>query len=384
MEVKQVYTLVNDATRELLGEEQLLQEDLSNVVDLGDTIANRVGYDKYVKTLVNHIGKVIFVNRAYRGGVPSVMMDAWEFGSVVEKISGDLPDATENETWELENGTSYDPNIFYQPTITAKFFNNKTTFEVPVSFTELQVKQSFTNATQLNSFISMIFNNVEKAMTVKVDALIMRTINNLIGETLYDEASGGTYTGRTGVKAINLLYEYNQNFTQTLTASKCLTDANFIRYAVYRIGIVSDRMTKISSLFNIGGKARFTPKDLQHIVLLSDLVNGAKAYLESDTFHDELVRLPQAETVPYFQGSGTNYDFGDITKIDIKTSGGHTITATGILGVIFDRDALGVTNLDRRVTSNYNPKAEFYTNWYKFDAGFFNDLDENFVVFYVA
>lgn len=384
MNVKQIYTLMNDVTSEVLGETGLITEDLTGVVDLGDTIANRVGYDKYVKSLVNHIGKVIFVNRVYKGSAPSVLMDAWEFGSICEKVSGELPNATENETWELTDGASYDPNIFYKPQVSVKFFNNKTTFEIPLSFTELQVKQSFSDATQLNAFLSMLYNDVEKSLTIKIDSLIMRTINNMIGETLHAEVPGGTYTGRTGNKAVNLLYEYNQAFGTSLTANKCLTNKDFIRYAVYKMGVVSSRLTKMSALYNVGGKARFTPVDLQHIVMLSDLRNGARTYLESDTFHDELIKLPNAEDVPYFQGSGTTYAFNDITGIDITTSGGNSITATGILGVIFDRDALGVSNLDRRVTSNYNPKAEFYTNWYKFDAGYFNDLNENFVVFYVA
>jgi len=384
MEVKQVYTLVNSVTEETLGETGLIQEDLQGVVDLGDTIANRLGYDKYVKSLVNHIGKVIFVNRVYRGGVPSVLMDGWEFGSICEKVTAELPDATENESWELTNGSSYDPNIFYQPTVSAKFFNKRVTFEIPMSFTELQVKQSFSSAEQLNAFISMLYNAVEKSLTVKIDGLIMRTINNMIGETLYAEVPGGVYGGRTGVKAINLLYEYNTEFSKTLTANKCLTDKDFIRFAVNKMGIVANRMTKISTLFNVGGKDRFTSPDLLHVVLLSDLKNGADTYLQSGTFHQEYTALPNAEQVPYWQGSGTSYGFNDITKIKIKTSSNHAIETSGILGIMFDRDALGVTNLDRRVTSNYNPKAEFFTNWYKFDAGYFNDLNENFVVFYVA
>lgn len=387
MEVKQIHTLVNTATNEALGVENILTEDLSNVVDIGEQIFNANAVDRYVKALVNHIGRVIFVDRAYRGGVPSVLMDGWEFGSVLEKITADLPTAIENESWELENGASYDPNIFYAPKVSAKFFNKKVTFEVPMSFTELQVKQSFSNLQQLNGFLSMLYNAVDKSLTVKMDSLVMRTINNMIGETIHDEYPSADYTTKTGVRAINLLKMYNDTFTDnTITKNDVLTSPDFIRFASLTMRNYVKRLSKMSTLFNVGGKERFTPSELLHVVLLSDFESSAEVYLYDGNgqFKDDNIRLPRAESVPYWQGSGLNYEFDEISKIDIKTSSNDVVTIDGILGVMFDRDALGVTNLDRRVTSNYNPKAEFFTNWYKFDAGYFNDLNENFVVFFVA
>ena len=384
MKVSQIYELMNSVTKEVLGEEAVVNEDLSNVVDIGTALFNASAIDAYVKSLVNHIGKVIFVNRPYSGSVPSVLMDGWEFGSVLEKISADIPEATENESWELENGTSYDPNIFYKPSVTAKFFNSKVTFEVPMSFTEKQVKQSFSSAEQLNGFLSMLYNAVDKSMTIKIDSLVMRTINNMIAETIYADYQGASTSTKSGVRAVNLLKLYNDKFSTSLTAEAAITDPAFVRFASYTLGLYSDRLSKISTLFNVEGKERFTSADYLHVVLLSDFAKAADAYLQSDTYHNEFTKLPNAETVPYWQASGTGYDFDSVSKIDVKTASNNTVSQTGILGVMFDRDALGVTNLDRRVTTNYNPKAEFYSNWYKFDAGYFNDLSENFVVFFVA
>lgn len=384
MEVKQIYQIMNNVTGEILGESAVVSEDLTNIVDIGTAIFNANAVDNYVKSLVNHIGRVIFVNRPYSGNVPSVLMDSWEYGSVLEKINAELPDATENESWELASGTSYDPNVFYKPVVAAKFFNKRVTFEIPMSFTERQVKESFSNAEQLNGFLSMLYNAIDKAMTVKVDALVMRTINNMIGETLHADFAEGTYNSASGVKAVNLLYLYNQRYGTSLTAEKAITEPEFIRFASYEMGVYMSRMSKISTLFNIGGKDRFTPSDMLHVVLLADFKKAANVFLQSDVFHDSFTELPNADVVPYWQGSGTGYSFADISKVKIKTASGATIDAGGILGVMFDRDALGVTNLDRRVTTNYNPKAEFYNNWYKFDAGYFNDTNENFVVFFVA
>lgn len=384
MVLTQIYNIMNTVTREILGDSVIVNEDLSNIVDVGTAIFNASAIDNYVKSLVNHIGRVIFVNRPYSGNVPSVLMDGWEYGSVLEKISAELPDATENESWELTDGTSYDPNVFYKPAVSAKFFNKRVTFEIPMSFTERQVKESFSNAEQLNGFLSMLYNAVDKSMTVKIDALVMRTINNMIGETVVADYSGGNYDESSGVKAVNLLYLYNQRYGTSLTAENAITEPEFIRFASYEMGVYMSRMSKISNLFNIGGKDRFTPSDMLHVVMLADFKKAANVFLQSDVFHDSFTELPNADVVPYWQGSGTGYDFDDISALNIKTATGSTVEISGILGVMFDRDALGVTNLDRRVTTNYNPKAEFYNNWYKFDAGYFNDTNENFVVFFVA
>lgn len=377
MEVKQVYNIVNSVTRSLIGETEVVNEDLSNIVDIGNTIENVAGIDNYVKKLVDHIGKMIFVDRPYSGSVPSVLMDSWEYGSILEKVSYDgLPEATENESWELQDGQSYDVNIFTQPKVSAKFYNKRVTFEVPMSFAHRQVKSAFSSPTQLNAFFSMIHNAVEKSMTLKTDGLVSRCINNMMAETFSDT---------TGIRAVNLYKMYKERFPEdtTITIENCISKPEFIRYCSFIMGLYSERLTKLSKLFNAGGKERFTSKELQHIVLLSEFKESASTYLQGDTFHNEYTALPKAETVPYWQGSGTNYGFNSTSKINVKNSSGATVEKSGILGVMFDRDALGVSNLEKRVTTNYNPKGEFYNNWYKFDAGYFNDLNENFVVFYV-
>lgn len=405
MEVKQIHTLINSVSSEVLGRTDIVADDLTGIVDLGKEVFNQSAVDNYVKSLVNHIGKVIFVNRPYAGKVPSVLMDAWEFGSVLEKISADVPEAEENDTWDLEDNKSYNQDVFHKPTVTAKFFNSKVTFEVPVSITERQVKESFSNAAQLNGFISMIYAAVEKSMTIKADALIMRTINNMIAETVLADAKAFGATGSdmtdanlangSTARCVNLLKLYNDKYfpatgegkqtpnPNALTAAKAITDPDFIRFASYVMGTYADRLQSISTVFNVGGKERFTPKDMLHVVLLSDFAKAAQTYLYSDTFNRGDVLLPKAETVPFWQGSGKNYDFANTGHINVKESGGKAVEISGVLGVMFDRDALGVCNLDRRVTTNYNAKAEFFNNYYKFDAGYFNDTNENFVVFFI-
>ena len=379
MKVTQLKDIVNSATSEVLGKSDVVNDDLSNLVDVGNEIFNTDNVDNYVKKLIDRIGQVIFVNRLYAGGVPSVLMDSWEYGSVVEKISADMPEADENDSWNLQDGQTYSQDTFYQPKVSAKFFNSKVTFDVKLSFTTQQVKESFSNVNELNGFISMLETGVKNSMTVKLDGLIMRTINNMTGQIL---------NSANGLQKVNLLTEYNTASGQTLTANKALMDKDFLKFASLTIKKYQARITKMSTLFNAGGKARFTTTDNLHTVLLSDFADSAEVYLMSDTYHNDTVSLPNHETVPYWQGSGKSYAFNDISKIDVKIDAGNktpkAVTQTGILGVMFDTNALGVSNLNQRTTTSYNARAEFYTNYYKMDAGYFNDLNENFVVFYIA
>lgn len=387
MKVEQIYPLVNTATQSVLGEQGILNEDLSNIVDVGEAIFNAEAVDNYVKKLVNEVGKTVFVSRKYEGSAPSVYMDEWEFGSVMLKISSKLPEASENEDWSLQNGASYDPNVFIAPEVEVKFFNGKVTFEIDRSILDMQVKESFTSVEQLNAFVSMIFTEIENALTIKTDALVMRTINSMTADTIKaDFEDTSKLATKSGIKAVNLLYLYNQTVAEDkkLTVANCITNTEFCKFASMIMGNYIDRLKVMSTLFNIGGEARFTTRDRLHCVLLADFKNACNSYLQADTFHKEYTALPEAETVPYWQGSGTDYSFNSISSINVTSGNGNTVSTAGILGVMFDRYALGVCNLKKRVTTNYNSKGEFTNYFWKEDAHYFTDGNENYVVFFVA
>ena len=385
MEVIQIHTLLNSVIEEISGEQAtLLNEDLSNVVDVGRSVFNATSYDKFTKSLVDHIGRVIFVDRKYEGTVPSVIYDGFEFGAVLEKIGSEIPEYTENETWDLQNGQSYDPNIFYGSSVYAKFFSKYVTFEVPLSVTDKQAKSAFSSASELRRFVNMLFGKVEDAMVLASENLVMRTINGAIAETIYDDYGANDIGDSSGVKAINLLYLYNQAHTgATLTQAQALESPDFIRFASAEMMKVANRLKKVSVLFNVGGKKRFTPMKNLKIVLHSDFSANAKAYLYSNTFHEDYVKLPKADEVPYWQGSGDDYDVAETTAINVKlpSDNSKTVACDGILGVMFDEDCLGMLNFERYTTSDYNGKAEFTNYWHKQKVCAWLDTNENFVVF---
>mgnify|MGYP003291461884 CR=1 FL=1 len=385
MKMNQVYEILNTVTTEILGESVVVAEDLSNIVDVGKAFENlQDGFDNYVRTLHDHIGRMVFVDRVKPSRAPNIMRDGWEYGSILEKIRIEMPDAEENESWNLVDRASYDTQIFYAPKVHAKFWNDRITFEIPMSFTEKQIKSSFSNAVQLNAFYSAIQTAIMNAMTKNLDALIMRTINNMTAETIYSEYPTAQYSASSGVRAINLLYLYNQGYGQTLSAANAMTTPEFIRFASYYMGLTLDRMDDWNKLYNIGGTEKFTPADRRHFVLLSEFKRSAGVFLydASNQFNTDDIKLPESETVNYWQGIGTSW--GETTKLKVSTAQGHSVEISGILGVAFDEDACAVCNEDRRVKTDVNNKAEFWTERHKFDCGYCNDFDEQFVVFFVA
>ena len=394
MDVTQVATLVNSVNNEIVGASAILEENLSNVVDVGKAVFDATSYDKYVAALVDHIGKVIFVDRKYAGELASLYRDNWEYGAVMEKIYvTDMPVAVENDSWKLTNGTSYDPNVFTSSSVAAKFYNKKTTFEVDLSIADIQVRSAFDSATQLNAFISMLMNAVDTAINIRLEGLSERVINTLIANTIYDDIPDLDLT-KTGIKAVNLLKLYNDQFdpngNDPLLAADALYNAEFIKFAVYIMSQYVDRIKKPSTLFNCGSLLRHTPKDMQHFIMITNFKKAADVYLQSGTFNEEYTALPLSETVAYWQGTGTDYSFENCSKVHIDIVDPTDDTKTvevevdGIVGILFDHWAGGITNDKRRVTSNYNAKAEFTNMFYKQDCNYFVDLNENAVVFFIG
>lgn len=375
MKVTQIATILNDVQQEIIGESAVTTEDLTNVVDMGKQILEATDVDNYVRKLIDKVGRMIFVDRVYNSTAPDILTDSWEYGSAMQKVRCEMPDAVENDSWKLTNGQSYDPFVFTAPDVQSKFYDSKVTYEVQMSFTEMQVKSAFNSPAEMNSFFAMIENRIRFKLTLSNDILKTRTVNNLIAEKIHSNNN-----------VVNLLTMYNAEFTQTLKADHALMDKDFLRYAIGKIKEYIKYIQRPSMLFNDGGYTTFTPESDLKMVLLSRFVNTAEVYLQSDTFHNDLVKLTGYSEVPYWQGSGTGetFDFEEISKINVTTASGNAVSQTGIIGTIFDRDACMVCNANPRVTSIYNPKGEYWNYFYKYDASYFNDTMENCVVFIVA
>ena len=388
MQVKQIYTLLNDVMKEVTGaakpilndqgeevrEEFIVNEDLSNVVDMGTKVFNNNWKDNYVKALIDRIGREVFVDRTYQGYAPNVLKDSWEYGSIMSKTRCKIFEAKANPSWSLEKGQTVNQFEFCPPDVTQMFYNQKEAWQIDCSFTEVQLKESFTSPAAMNLFISMIENRISTSMTIYTDSLIMRTINNFMAEKI---------KRNNGI--VDVLTPFNALRTVPLTAEQASYDKDFYRFFAYKVKQYVERFRAPSVKFNDNGddpNVTFTPREFAHLVIHSDLSTGMEVFLQSDTYHDDLVRIGEFETVPFWQTQGEDYGLAETSRIDVKVSSDGTIIDRNfIVGVLFDRDALGVLNDNRRVTSAYNANGEYWTNFYKIDTSHFNDLAENGIVF---
>ena len=403
MLITQVSTILNTVVPEILGETAIVNEDLSNIVDIGIKIGNANAYDQYIGKLVNVIGKVRVTDRVMKGNAPKIFKEAWLYGSIMELLSFTLPEAIDNDAYKLTNGSTYNQDTFYAPDVTVQFFNDKVSWTIPMSFLangteDDRITQSFSSPEQCVNFLSGIDLAIENALALQIDALIMRTINNYINTVMYDEifstASAGTVEGDyTTTKAVNLIKLYNTKFPSTpVTVATALTNEGFLKYASYIMSLYMDRMTRATSVFNLAGKDRQTPREALHFVTLTDFERASEVFLQSDSYHKDLVELPLHETVAFWQGSGTGFAFDDVSNVHCKikkVANNGTVTtpevnSTGIIAVMFDDYACSVTNFKQNATSHYNAKGDFINTFNSVTSGYCNMFDQNFVVFFIA
>lgn len=372
----QIYALVNAVAKQAIGTDAVTVVDTSTLVALGDTVlSSDKNTDAFRNALVDRIGKTIVSVRAYKGDYVDTIKDFFEYGTILQKIYVDMPDAEQNNAWEIGSET-YEPKFapVLKPNYKQKLFNSLNTFEIGITIPDNMLKTAFTNAEQMAVFINGIFVSVENRMNLAIENTSDLVRASFIARKLN--------TGKATC-AINLLHEYNTLTNAALTVDSALKSLDFLKWASMQINLWVNRMKRMSTLFNEEGYKRHTSIDNMVVVMLDDFVSATSSYLEADTFHNELVKLPLFKSVPYWQGSGQTFAFDDVSAINVKLSDAVTVSKKGIIGVVYDYEALGVTIDAPRMTTERNNHDEYTNYYYKFNKGYFNDMSENGIVFYL-
>ena len=374
--VEQIYTLVNETAKESMGEKAITVKDVSSLIALGDSVLSSASdTENFLNTLVDRIARTVFSVRRYETDTEGMVRHPFEFGCIVQKIYVDMPEAKQNNSWEIGK-EGYTP-VFapvIKPTAKQKLFKGITTWEVDVTIPDYMLRTAFLNETSMATFIDAIFTAMDNMITLALENNANLTRASFIARKL----KGGKPCG-----AINLLHEYNALTSASLTVEGAMMNAEFLAWASRAINLWVKRMSKMSVLFNEEGYKRHTPKDKIVVNLLQDFTSACDTFLGANTFHDELVKLPMYDSVAYWQGAGESFDFNDTSAINIKIDESNTITKKGIIGIVYDYEAMGVTLNERRSTSERNNHDE-YTNYYnKANIGYFNDMSENGIVFYL-
>lgn len=379
MKATQVYGIVNAVTKQIWGETAVTVADLSGLIQLGNTVLSSTSNkDTFLNTLVDRIGKTIISSRPYSANVLNALNEAFEYGAILQKIYVEPIAAQESKQWNLQDGEVVDQYIIAKPTAKQKLFSDINTWEVTVTIPDMQLKSAFTSAQEMAAFIDAIFLAMRNSMELQLESMLNVTYCNFIGERLVHTYVNGGHT------VFNLIDMYKEKTGKILTVNAALMDSDFLMFATTTINLFLKRLGRMSVLFNSDGYKRFTPKDLARVTMLADFAAAVTSYLQANTYHDALVALPNYNEIPYWQGSGEVYEFEDTSSINITTSDGWAVNQSGIVCMITDMEALGITIDNKRSKSAYNERGE-YTNYFeKADMGYFNDLSENGIVFILA
>lgn len=370
MAVKQIYDIVNSVNSQTMGITDLTVVDEQGLISLGQTVLTTNGLaDTWLNSLAQRIGKTIISFREYKSKYSDMVLDSMQWGNIVQKIKVSMPEATEDESYSLVDGNSVDMYKVANPKVTQSFFTTETPYQFFVTIKRTQLEEAFTSEASMNGFIGAIYGEVQNAIELSLESLARNCINNFIGEKF--KLNKGKF---------NLLAMYNSETNNKLTVKTCLHDKEFLAYCVSRINLISKYMENMSTIYNDGTQTRHTPKSLQHLRILEDFESRLETVVQYQAFRDGYVKLNNYHTTSFWQ----NIKYPDYIKINIASSG-TVIDQANIIAILYDRDALGLYKKDSwNSTTPFNSAGGYYNTYYHHKELYFNDLSENFVVFYLA
>lgn len=370
MAVKQIYDIVNSVNSQTMGVTDLTIVDEQGLISLGQTVLTTNGLaDTWLNSLAQRIGKTIISFREYKSKYSDMVLDSMQWGNIVQKIKVSMPEATEDESYSLVNGKSVDMYKVANPKVTQSFFTTETPYQFFVTIKRIQLEEAFTSEASMIGFIGAIYGEVQNAIELSLESLARNCINNFIGEKF--KLNKGKF---------NLLAMYNSETNNKLTVKTCLHDKEFLAYCVSRINLISKYMENMTKIYNDGTQTRHTPKSLQHLRVLEDFESRLETVVQYQAFRDGYVKLNNYHTTSFWQ----NIKYPDYIKVNIA-SDGTVIHQANIIAILYDRDALGLYKKDSwNSTTPFNSAGGYYNTYYHHKELYFNDLSENFVVFYLA
>lgn len=397
MEVKQIYSMINEWQTEMTGGAQydaehpwIIKEDLSNLVDVGTklldagsvTAAGEKWRDNFVRSMIDRIGRMVFVERPFVSQFPDLRRDEWGYGSIMSKSRCKRFKAKTNPSWGLTAGQTVEQFSFEPPEVMTLFYNDMEAWQIDCSFVDVQLREAFTSPREMDRFMSMIESAIQRSLDSQIEAITSRTLNGLIAEKLYRNHA-----------VVDILADYNATVPQAsqLTPANCRYNVDFQRFMAYEFLLYKKRLAAATSWFmeaDEDGYDTQTPADRLRFALHNDFAAALDTYLQSETYHNEFTDIGSYDSVTMWQtsGSGTGFDFGATSRIYAKcpSDNTHEVNRTHIVGVMWDWDAAAILNTNRRVLSAFNANGEYWSNYYKVDTHSMIDLMENCVVFVIG
>ena len=389
--IKQIYSIVNDAVADALGKNANVTElDSTDLVSLGKAISSYNAYEGFFGALANRIARTVYFVRVYEGKSRSVLRDEHEYGAFIQKVYYMMPSAVENPTYDVvsvdsqtgertySQASPFDVNTTVE--VKALIYGGQGTWSIEIMRPIEQIKTAFLDESSMMSFIDGIYVAVENSFKLEEERLTALAVDTAMAHAI-----------NSGL-ARNLLAEYNTLFpNNTLTVDTALVSADFLRFACKEIKDTIGHMGTMSTIFNAQEYETFTPKDKLVVEMLEQFENAFDTYLKSDTFHDELVSLPNHEKVQFWQSSGKTFAFEDTSSInvthdDLKTTTNLTgnIEQSGIICFLHDIENVAAYFGERYTWEQVNPRSRVVNHGEQARKGYAVDTYANSYVFYIA
>lgn len=367
MTTDQIYSLVNQVSAQAFGSAALAVTDTSTLVALGDTVLNSTtNTEAFLNTLAQRIGRTIMSFRSYRNRLRDMVLNDFEYGAILQKIAVKMPTAEPDPTYSLVNGVSIDHWEVRKPEAVQKLFAKRTPYLFQITIQEETLREAFLSDSAMGSFIGIVMGEVRNAIEIALENLGRQTIANFIGEV------AGT------ARTIDLGIEFT---AAGYSSAVSMQNPEFLRFAIQRINNTIDMMQEATVMFNDGTKPRFTPKADMRIKLSSQFIRAAETVTEYAAFNEQFIETDGVyDRMTFWQSSQTP----DSIHVN-RASDGTEENVSGIIGVIYDRDALGIYQQRERIaTTPVNARGLYYNQFWHEKQLWFNDLSENFVVFTYA
>lgn len=367
MNTEQIYSIVNSAVAQATGSTSLTTIDTQGLISLGNTVlSSSTNTEAFLNTLAQRIGRTIYRFRAYDNKFKDMIVSDMEWGAILQKIRVAMPQAESDTMYGLTDGVSVDHYVVAKPQADQKLFVTRTPYMFKVTIQRQTLKEAFLSAEAMGSFIALVFGEVRNAIELSLEELGRLTLSAAISE-----ASQTT-------QVINLVTDYNTEAGTSLTANDCIFDRSFLEYCIMRMNNIIDMMQDMSVLYNDGTVPTFTTKDTMRIKILSGFQRRMETAVQYAAFHDQFVKIDGAYTTVNYWQAEEHPSFIDIKK----PSDGSAFTAQYVIGVIHDRDAFGIYQIDETVlTTPVNAAGAYYNQFWHEKQGRFVDTSENIVIF---
>ena len=368
MTTEQIYGLVNTVNAEAFGHSALTVTDTSSLISLGNTVlSSSTNTEAFLNTLAQRIGRTILRYREYRNKLGDMVLNDFEYGAILQKIKVHMPEAEQDDSYDLIDGNTVDHYTIAKPSVDQKLFVTRTPYQFHITIQRVHLKEAFLTPEAMGSFIGIVFGEVRNAIEISLENLGRVTLATAAAE--YSSS-----------REIALVTDFNTEYNPTpaLTAAEALHNEEFLRYAIMRMTNLIDMMQDASELYNDGTMITFTPREDIRMKVVSEFQRRIESNVLYAAFNEKFVDIPEGyKTINFWQASQSPYDV-NITRPSDQTA----TTVNNVVAILYDRDAMGVYKIDEEIlTTPVNAAGMYYNQYWHEKQLRFIDLSENGVIF---